>query len=135
MSEESEILKKLVVDEKDIIKELEKLVEAAQKYFRIESPTGKIIFQDFGTLIDKQRVAILLVGKYFAYKLKMIENPAMSISEIAKEIGRPMTALSRHTRELVDKGYVEYLPGKKYRIAYHRIKEIFNEVLEAKPRK
>ena len=135
MAEESEILKKLVVDEKDIVKELERLVEEAQKYFRIESPSGKIIFQDYGSLVDRQRVAILLVGKYFAFKLKMIEDPSLSISEIAKEIGRPMTTLSKPTKELVDKGYIEYLPGKKYRIAHHRVKEIFSEVLEEKQKK
>ena len=38
MSKENEILKKLVVDEKDITKEMEKLVDEASKHFRIESP-------------------------------------------------------------------------------------------------
>jgi DNA-binding MarR family transcriptional regulator len=135
MAGESEILKKLVVEEKDIVKELEKLVEEAQKYFRIESPSGKIVFQDYGSLTDRQRIVILLLGKYFASKLKLIEDPSLSISVIAKELGRPMTALSKHTRELVDKGYIEYLPGKKYRVAYHRVKEIFNDVLEVKQKK
>ena len=132
MSEENEILKKLVIDEKDVIKEIEKLVEKSQRFFKIESPSGKIVFQDYGSLSDKQRIAVVLIGRYFASKLKIIEDPSLSISEIAKEIGRPMTALSKHTRELVDRGYIEYLPGKKYRIAYHRIKEIFDDVLESK---
>jgi predicted transcriptional regulator len=135
MEEESEILRKLVVDEKDVIKELEKLVEQSQKYFRIESTSGKIVFQDYGSLSDKQRIAVVLIGRYFASKLKLIEDPSLSISEIAKEIGRPMTTLSKYTRDLVDRGYVEYLPGKKYRIAYHRIKEIYNDILETKQKK
>ncbi len=129
MVEENEILKRLVVEEKDITKEMEKLVDEATKHFRIEKPSGRIIFEDFGLLNDKQRIAIVLVGKYFAYRLKIIENPTLSISEVAKELGRPMTALSGNIKELVTRGYVEYLPGKKYRIAYHRIKEIFNDML------
>lgn len=135
MVDESEILKKLVVDEEEITKELEKMVEEAQKYFRIEKPSGKIIFQDFGSLSDKQRIAVVLIGKYFASKMKMLENPSLSISEVAKELGRPMTALSGTMKELVTKGYVEYLPGKKYKVAYHRIKEIFADILSTKPKK
>jgi len=129
MVEESEILKRLVVEEKDVTKEMEKLVDEASKHFRVEKPSGRIIFQDFGLLSDKQRIAIVLIGKYFAHKLKMIENPSLSISQIATELGRPMTALSGNIKELVTRGYIEYLPGKKYRIAYHRIKEIFNDIL------
>ncbi len=135
MVEENEILKKLLVEEKDITKEMEKLVEEASKHFRIEKPSGKIIFQNFGSLNDKQRIAIVLLGKYYANRMKMIENPSLSISEIAKEIGRPMTTLSGNMKELVTKGYVEYLPGKKYRVAYHRIKEIFDDILNTKQKK
>lgn len=132
MVEENEILKKLVIEEKDITKELEKMVEEASKYFRIEKPSGKIIFQNFGSLSDKQRIAVVLLGKYVANKLNIIEDSSLSISKIAEELGKPMTSLSGYIRELVTKGYVEYLPGKKYRIAYHRIKEIFDDVLKSK---
>ena len=135
MIEENEILKKLLVEEKDITKEMEKLVGEAFQHFRIEKPSGKIIFQNFGSLNDKQRIAIVLLGKYFANRLNMVENPSLSISEIAKEIGRPMTTLSGNMKELVTKGYVEYLSGKKYRVAYHRIKEIFDDVLNMKQKK
>lgn len=135
MYEEKDILEKLVVDEKDISKELEKLVEEASKYFKIERPSGRIIFQDFGSLTDKQRIAIVLIGKYFASRMKMIENPSLSISEMAKELGRPMTTLSGAMKELVTKGYVEYLPGKKYRIEYHRIEDVFGDILNQKLKK
>ena len=135
MSEENEILKRLVVEEKDISKEMEKLVEEASKHFRIEKPSGKIVFRNFGSLNDKQRIAIVLLGKYFANRLNMVENPSLSISEIAKELGRPMTTLSGNEKELLTKGYIEYLPGKKYRIAYHRIREVFDDILNTKQKK
>jgi DNA-binding MarR family transcriptional regulator len=135
MVEESEVLKKLIVEEKEVTKEMEKMVEEAAKFFRIEKPSGRIIFQNFGALTDQQRVAIVLLGKYFANRLGLVENPILSISEISKEIGRPMTALSRPLKDLITKGFVEKLPGRKYRIAYHRIKEIFEEVLASKSKK
>lgn len=135
MVEENEILKKLVVEEKDTIKEMEKLIEEAVKFFRIEKPSGKIIFQNFGALTDQQRVAIILLGKYFANKLGIIESPMLSISEISKELGRPMTTLSGHMKGLTDKGLVEKLPGRKYRVAYHRINEILEGILSLKQKK
>ncbi|MCW1296719.1 MAG: MarR family transcriptional regulator [Candidatus Parvarchaeota archaeon] len=132
MVEEAEILKKLVVEEKDMIKELEKLVEDASGIFRIEKPSGRIIFQDFGTLNDKQRILVLLIGKYFATKIGIIKDPSLSISQIAKELGRPMTALSGPVRDLVKQGFVENIPGRKYKITYHRIKDIFSKILLSK---
>lgn len=132
MSEESEILKKLVVEEKDITKELEELVEDASKYFRIEKQSGKIIFRDFGSLTDKQRIAIVLLGKYFASKLGITNDASMGIVEIAKELGRPKTTLSGNIKELVKSGYVEHLPGRRYRITYHRIKEMLDKLLSKK---
>ena len=135
MTSENEILNKLVVEEKDISKEMEKLVEEATKYFRIERPSGRILFQNFGALSDKQRISIILMGKYFANKLGIIENASMSISEIAKDLGRPMTALSGPVKELVTKGFVESLPARKYRVAYHRINEIFEKIIAVKSKR
>lgn len=132
MVEEHEILKKLVVEEKDVTKEMEKLVDEATKILRIERPSGRIIFQNFGGLTDKQRILIILMGKYFANRLNLIENASLGVSEMAKELGRPRTALSGPIKDLVKQGFIEYLPGRKYKIAYHRIKEIFDKILLTK---
>ena len=132
MSDEKEILQKLVVDEKDTIKDLERLVTESSKFFKIEKPTGKIIFVSFGDLSDPKRICIVMIGKYFANKLGIVESPSLGISDIAKEIGRPMTALSGPMKELTKNGYVEKLPGRKYRIAYHRISEILEKFLVSK---
>lgn len=135
MAEENEILKKLVVEEKDTIKEMEKLVEEAARFFKIEKPSGRIMFQNFGALTDQQRISIIMLGKYFASKLKIIDNPMLSISDISKELGRPMTTLSRPMKELIDRGFIEKLPGRKYRVAYHRINEILANISAAKQKK
>lgn len=132
---ESEILSKLVVEETTVTKDFEKLIEEASKHFKIEKPSGRILFQDFGSLSDKQRITVILLGKYFATRLNMIADSSLSISEIAKELGRPMTALSGGVKELVKQGYVEYLPTRRYRIAYHRIKEITDNVLNARQKR
>jgi hypothetical protein len=48
MSDPKDVFSKLVVDEKETLKELERLVDAATKIFRIERPSGQVVFQDFG---------------------------------------------------------------------------------------
>ena len=53
MVNENDILKKLVIDEKDVTKDTEKLIEDAIKIFRIEKPSGKIVFQKFGSLLAR----------------------------------------------------------------------------------
>ncbi len=126
MPDEKEILKKLVVEEKDVISDLVNLVERAKEVFVIEKPSGRIIFKNFGKLSDAQRICALLVGKYFALKLGLLEEAALGISEIAKELSRPMTTLSRPVGELIARGYVEKLTTRKYIIVYHRIKDVFD---------
>ncbi|HYL65626.1 MAG TPA: hypothetical protein VEU72_00570 [Nitrosopumilaceae archaeon] len=129
MADEQEILKKLLVDEKDILKDLEKVVEKTQKIFVIEKSSGKIFFKDL-KLSDPQRICAILMGKYFATKLGLTRDHSLGISEIGKEIGRPATALSGPIKQMTKRGYIQKSPNKKYEIAYHRINEILDAILK-----
>jgi len=129
MSEETEILKKLLIEEKDVVRDLAALVDRVKEIFRIEKPSGRVVFMNFGALSDPQRIASLLLGKYFANKLSLIESNSLGISEIAKELGRPKTALSGPLKELVTKGFVEKLTDRKYRMAYNRIRDILDSLV------
>ena len=129
---ENEILKKLVVDEKDTIQELKSLVDKAEEFFKIEKPTGRILFKKFGMLNDSQRICIVLIGKHFAKKLGIAETDSLGVSDISKELGRPLTAMPISLKPLTDRGFVEKLSGKKYRIAYHRLSEILDFVSKYK---
>jgi len=128
LTDEKEILKELLVDEKDVIKDLAKLVVKAKDVFVIEKSSGKIIFKNYGSLKDTARILILLIGKFFAGKLDLIEDNSMGVSEIAVELGRPNKNISGRLSELIKKGYVEKLSNRKYTIAYHRIPEIFDAI-------
>lgn len=132
MTDEKEILKKLLVDEKDIIKDLANLVDKAKDVFVIEKSTGRVIFKDFGKLSDPQRISALLVGRYFAVKLELSEDGSLGISEIAQFLGRPKTALSGPLKDLISKGFVEKLSNRKYVIAYNRIKDVFENYFGGK---
>jgi hypothetical protein len=131
-AEEKKILKKLVVNKGDIIKNLANQVELVKQVFQIEDPGARIIFPNFGGLTDQQRVAALLLGKYFACRLELLPDAALGISEIAQELGRPKTSLSGPVKELVDDGFVERLPIRKYMVAYNRIVDIVPFLLKKK---
>jgi hypothetical protein len=128
--EERKVLSKLLVDEGDTIRNLSDQVEKVKDVFRIENPTGRVIFQNFGDLSDPKRIAALLLGKYFAQRLGLIENNWLSLSGMAQELGRPLTALSGPARSLIDDGLVEKLPIRKYRIIYHRIPDLIEMLYE-----
>jgi len=103
MVDEKEILEKMLVDEGEVIKQLAGSVDMAKDIFVIEKQTGRIIFKDFGKLSDPQRICALLIGKYFAARLGIIKTNAFGVSEIAKELGRPITALSGPLNDLTKK--------------------------------
>ena len=130
MTNEKEILKKLLVDEEGILKDLGEFVDKVKNIFVIERSTGKVFFKNFGKLTDPQRIAALLVGRYFAEKLDIINDDSMGVSEIADALGRPKTSLSGPLKDLSTKGYVEKMGNRKYRIAYNRIQNIFEICFE-----
>lgn len=132
MVDEKEILEKLLVDEGEVIKDLARSVDTAKDIFVIEKQSGRIIFKDFGKLSDPQRICALLIGKYFAARLGIITENSLGVSDIAKELGRPKTALSGPLKELLKKGFVEKLPNRKNIVAFHRINDIIKEYFGVK---
>ncbi len=132
MSDEKEILKELLVTKDEIRKSYQQLVDKAKKIFLLESETGKIIFQDYASLTDWVRISAVLIGKYFASELGIIQDNSLSISELGKEVGKPMTSISPTVTDLINKGFVERLPSRKYRIVYPRISEILDNMLKTK---
>ena len=122
----------MVVDEQDVLKDLEAVVDKALKVFKIEKPSGRIIFQNLGSLTDPQRIVALLAGKYYAHRNRLIPDYSMGISAIGAEVGRPPTALSGPMKELTRKGFVARQPDRKYRIEYSRMREVIDYLVRAK---
>jgi DNA-binding transcriptional ArsR family regulator len=129
------IFDKLLVDEGTMLEKLASQVDQASEIFAIEKPSGKIFFKNFGDLSDPQRIVALLVGKYFGGKAGLDVMNALSVSEIAHELGRPKTALSGPLKDLLSKGLIEKLPDRRYRVAYNRLDEIFSEVLSRRAKR
>lgn len=135
MTNGKETLEKLLIDKNEMRKNVDQLVEKSLKVFQIEKETGKIVFKNFGVLSDTEKALTVLVGKYFASELELIKDDTLSVSQIAKEIGRPITALSGPIKDLVNKRFVEWLPSRRYRVVYHRMEEVLDYLVNASSKK
>ena len=131
-AEEKKVLSKLLVDESTVIANLAEQVDKVSKVFRIENPSGRIIFESFLDMSDRKRVAALLLEKYFACRLGLIQEDSLAVSEIAGELEKPMTSMSGLLAGLIQDGFVMRLPIRKYRIVYHRIPAIIDLLTEKK---
>lgn len=129
---EEDILNKLVISEEDVLKDLDKLVDKAKIIFSIEKPTGQVLFNDPENLTIKQKIVALLIGKYFATKLKFIEDSSMTVTEIGNSLDLPRTSVSGPLNTLRAKKYIEQLDNKKYKIIYNKIKDIFRDYFNTK---
>src|SRR4030043_354093 len=90
-----EILKQLVISEKDLLADLSRLVEKSKQFFKIEGSSGRIILNNLSTLVNTDKIALVLIGKYFAYELEIIKKKGLTSSELSDELDIPQTTLSK----------------------------------------
>lgn len=125
MTNEKDTLKDILVSEEDVIQNLSEIVKKAKEIFVLEEKSGKIIFKNYSKLTNPQRIFVVLIGKYFAKRLNIINNNSMEISELSEELNIPQTTLSSPLKALKTKGLILYDKGK-YRINPHRTEEIIS---------
>lgn len=126
---EKEVLKDILVSEEGIIHNLLEIVKKAKEIFVLEEKSGKIIFKNYSKLTNPQRISAILIGKYFAERLNIIQDNSMEGSEISNELNIPQTTLSAPLKSLKVKGLILSEKGK-YRVNPHRIEEIISSFEE-----
>lgn len=134
MSKEKEILKDILVDESDVIQNLASIVKKAKDIFVIEKESGKVIFKNYSKLSNPQKICSVLIGKYFAKRLDIIDDHTATISEISEELDVLQTTLSSPLKSLRKTGQILY-EKSRYRINPHRIEEIIKSILKEKNEK
>ena len=129
MSDERELLKDLLVNETEIIKNLASTIQKVKKIFRIEEKSGKIVFNNYSKLTNPQRICCILMGKYFTNKLGIIEDSTAAVSDLSSELEIPSTTLSSPLKSLRKSGLILY-DDSRYKINPHRIEEITNSFFD-----
>lgn len=122
MEKKREILSKLLVSEEETLGELEELVTMASRLLRIEKETGESFFTTPKDLTNKDKIALLLVGKYFAKELGLKTDTAFSTGELSEKLNVPSTTLSKPLGQLVEEKIIRKTDDGKYIIVYHKIK-------------
>jgi hypothetical protein len=124
LNSEKEILKDLLLKEEDVLLKLKDLVNISKKYFMIEQNTGNIIFSKTAKLGNREKIELLLIGRYFASRLKVINKEQLNISELSTLLGIQNTSLSKPLGILISDGYVNKNNNSEYSIVFHKIEEI-----------
>jgi len=122
MEKKKEILSKLLVSEEETLGELEELVTMASKLLRIEKETGDSFFTAPKDLTNKDKIALLLVGKYFAKELGLKTDIAFSAGDLSEKLNVPSTTLSKPLGQLLEEKIIRKTDDGKYTIVYHKIK-------------
>lgn len=129
MNEEKlNVLKDLFIDESHTLDDLKRLKDKSQDFFKIEQKTGKILIQHYYGFTVKEKIILLLIGKYFCeevgYKKENITSKLIS-----KLLHIQQTSLTAPLGDLV----LNNILSKKetsYTINYYKIEnqlDVLNE--------
>ncbi len=120
--EKKEILSKIFLKEGDTLKELGELVTLSSGFFKIEQESASIIFNQDVSISNRDKIILLLIGRYFSKEMGVLQSDVLPIAEISKQLGIPNTTTSAPLGDLVRKKIVRKTDNGDYGILYHQIK-------------
>ncbi len=126
---EQSILSKLLFDEGEFLGRLEETIGRAMRFFRLEPRTGRVVLSDDAKRRKVQdQIRLLLAGRYFAWKLNIVNTDKMNYREIAVELNRPPNGISPELTELVRTGDLVRDEDGLVSMPFHRIDGTFREL-------
>jgi DNA-binding MarR family transcriptional regulator len=125
-----DVLRDILVSEKDLATRVSELVTKLKPFIRIDEQSGKIFFVESVKFSNTQKILLFSIGKFLAEKAGIINTSSFSIAEISKELNILTTTLSAPLGDLVKKGFIEK-DNVKYRILYPKIDSILTTLIEA----
>ena len=125
---EKEMMVKLLAKKEQVDMDLRLIADRLSTVFKIEE-SGEILFSDFSSLDDDQKMLALLTGKFFAARWGLINSERMRITDIAKALARPRQTLSTRIVSLGKKGLVSRdTTDGRYYIDKNRLKDIVQQI-------
>jgi DNA-binding transcriptional ArsR family regulator len=118
-----EILSRLLVKKEDTLKDLEELVDLAAKFIRVENESGDVFFINNQGLTNKDRVVLLLIGKFFSKELNLATTQSLNLGEMSDQLNVPGTTLSKPIGILVEERIIRKEEDGKYSMIHHKIKD------------
>lgn len=117
-----EILSKIFLKEEDTLNELGELVSLSSRFFKIEQETANVILNKDVSISNRDKIVLLLIGRYFSKEMGVLQADGLPIAEISKQLGIPNTTLSAPLGDLVKKKIAHKSETGEYNITPHQIK-------------
>ena len=118
--------KKFIVDESELKKDLERVVNRAIQYCFVDE-SGRVHVK----AMDKQgkvRAQLALAARAIANQLDGNISPDMSVEEVAACTGLPANQARARLSKLAGEHFAEPVARGKYRANVHRVSQLFDEL-------
>lgn len=122
-----EIISKLLINEKEILEELENLIDISRDYVRLDATRREIILLPTQRTTNKENIMLYLIGAYFASELGLRENSFVTLQELSDELKVLKTTLSSPLGKLVNNKKILSENGL-YKIQYFVIKDFLEDL-------
>ena len=123
-----ETLTRLLTDESQSLK---RLVVTADRLLRIDRDTGEMVLTTPRLFIsDRDFIGLLLLSKYFAYKLGMAKKESMTMTEVIQRSGLDETIVSSRLIELGYRGIVDRIEKEEFSISYAQAQYFLEEAIQ-----
>jgi len=115
------ILKDLFIDESHTLDDLKSLKDKSQDFFKIEQKTGNILISHQYGFTVKEKIILLLIGKYFCEEVGY-EKENITSKLIAHVLNIQQTSLTAPLGEFVSQ-HILSKDGTAYAINYYQIEK------------
>ena len=120
-----DILKKMLIDEEAVF---ERLVDRASNLFKIDK-SGDIIFLiPKSRLTHRQSIALVLLGRYFAAELGILETDTMTSGDLSPYIDTDKKSITARLADLKKESVIQSVERGTFRVSILGISKILDEL-------
>jgi DNA-binding transcriptional regulator GbsR (MarR family) len=124
--EDKDVIQPLLLSQQKMKEKIKnEIVPKVKCFISIEEETKEVLFNK-ADLTQKEKVGLLLIGKYIAENARL-SSSALTMREISRKLYLPITNLPASLKALIRAGYVEKI-GKGYRVNPLQIEKFLEEL-------
>lgn len=127
MPDRKEILERMLINEDAVF---EKLVDKANRVFKVDRSGNIIWMVPASKLTDKQKVAMAVLARYFAAELELADSEIITNAEVADLLGMQSMSVGARLAELRNENIVHREGKGKHRISLVAVEGILEQILE-----
>lgn len=110
------IISQIILKKQDVLSQLKEFVEGAKHFISIEETTGRVIFSPKFRLTNKEKIFLLLLGKYLAAQYGILNDHTLTLRDISEELKIKRTTLSAPLSRLIKDKIINKPEENRYEI-------------------